>query len=444
MQTFTFPTKNTQTILGLGAESAGNFSIFNKNKIYFSPDFGDLLEEKNWLAFQKAVLAFIKKERLTPDIILTDLHPLMKTTLWGKELAKKFKAQHIQIQHHHAHIFCAIGDKVIQNNKKLLPRTVDCEPRTIFGIALDGTGYGTDEKIWGGEVFEISNAQYTISNKITNPNDKISKQNLQIERIGHLENQTLLGGELAIQEPARMLISILTKISKKSHPSSIINQKKFVYNFVKKYYTQNEFELLYNQLAQNFNCVETSSTGRVLDAVSLLLGFCNNKRKYKHEPIDLLEKNSTIPYKNLKPKIIKTTTTNYELQTTILFKYLINNLHRDKSRLAATAQLYIAQGLHEIIKKSSVNSQQPFDKNQPSFICHPCLPAGRLSFDSGSPTIFASGGITNNKIISQYFSSKNIYLNKKTRPVIAKQFYEIPRGDAGLSFGQLIHFLSEK
>ncbi|MFZ2154382.1 MAG: hypothetical protein WAV16_04080, partial [Candidatus Moraniibacteriota bacterium] len=373
MQTFTFPTKNTRTVLALGAESAGNFSIFNKNKIYFSPDFGDLLEEKSWLAFQEAVLAFIKKERLTPDIILTDLHPLMKTTLWGKELAKKFKAQHIQIQHHHAHIFCAIGESFLplplskgETGKELSQIPSYQLPATSYGITLDGTGYGTDEKIWGGEVFEISSAQYTISNKITNPNDKISKQNLHIERIGHLENQTLLGGELAIQEPARMLLSILIKISRKNHPSSIINQKKFIYNFVKKYYTQNEFELLYNQLEQNFNCVETSSTGRVLDAVSLLLGFCNNKRKYKHEPIDLLEKNSTIPYKNLKPKIIKIKDKYYPLEnsllkidskfeiqnsklilnTTILFKYLINNLHRDKSRLAATAQLYIAQGLH--------------------------------------------------------------------------------------------------
>ena len=66
---------------------------------------------------------------------------------------------------------------------------------------------------------------------------------------------------------------------------------------------RNQFELLYNQLKQNFNCQETSSTGRILDAVSLLLGFCKNERNYKHEPIDLLEQNSTSPYGNLKPKI---------------------------------------------------------------------------------------------------------------------------------------------
>jgi hydrogenase maturation protein HypF len=186
--------------------------------------------------------------------------------------------------------------------------------------------------------------------------------------------------------------------------------KKEVYGFVKKYYKRNEFELLYNQLEQNFNCIETSSTGRILDAVSLLLGFCENERKYKHEPIDLLEKNSTVPYKNLKPKIIQDNNGKYILDTTYLFNYVIRHLHKDKKlsvdeagRLAATAQFYIAQGLYEIIQK----------EHQPK-------------------TIFASGGITNIKIIAEYFASKNIFLNKK-----------IPRGDAGLSFGQIFCFLLE-
>ncbi|MFA6184378.1 MAG: hypothetical protein WC682_04750 [Parcubacteria group bacterium] len=414
MQIFNYPIKNKQVILALGAESAGNFSVFKNGKLYFSKDFGDLLEENNFIKFKKTILAFLKKEKITPDIILTDLHPMMKTTLWGKILAKKYKATHVQIQHHYAHIFGAIGEQILQATSYKL--------QTIFGIAMDGTGYGEDEKIWGGECFAISNFNFPVS-----------KQKTHIERIGHLENQILLGEELAIREPARMLISILSKFL----------TKKEVFNFVKKYYSKNEFELLYNQLKQNFNCLETSSTGRVLDAISLLLGFCNNERKYKHEPIDLLEKNSTQPYTNLKPKIIEIKATNYSLenssfeidskfnppaggqnsklilQTTALFAYLIKNLHKDKHRLAATAQLYIAQGLYEIIKKSSVISHQPSKKYE----------------------IFAGGGIANNKIISTYLKSKGAYANKKIYPVNSNEFNGVPRGDAGLSFGQIIYFL---
>jgi len=389
-----------QIILALGAESAGNFSIYFSEKIYFSENFDDLLDEKKYKNFQKSVLNFLKKNKIKPTIILTDLHPLYKTTIWGKKLAKNFKAKHIKIQHHLAHIFSAVNEKEIQNS--------------FIGIACDGTGYGLDGKIWGGEIFNVkcqmSNVKY-------------------IERIGHLENQIMIGGDLAVKEPARMLISILDKIFSlretsrrekisnfsplgkypaKTQCSNFKNKKNFIYHYIKKYYTKNQFKLLYNQLQQNFNCQETSSTGRILDAVSILLGFCKNERNYKHEPIDLLEKNSTTPYKNLKLKIssYKLKAKNYQLlETTPLFKYLIKNLHCDKKRLAATAQLYIAQGLYKIILKSKIlNLKSKF---------------------------FFSGGIANNKIISNYLKLKSIYISKK-----------IPCGDAGISMGQIMYYIS--
>ena len=377
MQTFSYPSKISEQFLALGPESNGNFSIFKNGKIYFSEDFGDLLLDENYTNFKKELNAFLKKEKIKPTIILTDLHPLYKTTLLGEELGKKFKAQHIQIQHHLAHIFSAIGEKMLQ--------TTNYKLQTSYGVALDGTGYGLDGKIWGGEIFLISNFKFQISNQI--PNLK-----LQIQRIGHLENQTMLGGDLAIQEPARMLIGILDKFL----------SKKEVYAKVKKYYSKQEFEVLYNQLQQNFNCVETSSTGRILDAVSLLLGFSNNERKSKHQATYLLEKNSSKPYLNLKPAV-----SNSVLMTTPLFEYLIKNLHKDKQRLAATAQLYIAQGLYEIIRLQTTNYKLQ---------------------------TFLSGGIANNKIISEYFE------NKKTGSSSRIPVVQIPRGDAGLSFGQIIYY----
>ena len=220
---------------------------------------------------------------------------------------------------------------------------------------------------------------------------------------------------MAIQEPARILIAILSKFMPKEE----------VYAHTKKYYSKNQFELLWSQLQQNFNCLEASSAGRVLDAVSVLLGFAKNERKSKHEATYLLEKNSTKPYSDLKPKIIikKQETRNndqkifnnqysiinsnmqYILDTTYLFEYIVKNINKDKKRLAATAQLYIAEGLHEIIYLKTKNYKLK--------------------------TIL-SGGISNNKIISDYFESKKLLQNKKSR---------IARGDAGLSVGQIIHYL---
>lgn len=408
---FKFPIKKNTVILALGAESAGNFSVYFKNKIFLSEDFGDLLEEKNWEKYRSSVLKYLCKYKIKPKIILTDLHPLYKNTSWGEKLAKKFDAKFIQVQHHHAHIFSAIGDKILHTTSYLLPST-------FYGIAMDGTGFGTDGEIWGGEIFKI---------KI----QKTRNKEQEISRIGHLENQGMIGGDAAIREPARMLIGILYNLT--YHPEFVSGskykvetlkqvqhdkeKKYFIYSFVKKYYTKNEFGLLYSQLQQNFNCQKTSSTGRILDAVSILLGFCGNERNYKHEPIDLLEENSTKPYADLKPKITKNKSGEYILETTPLFEYLLSYLRpylraekislEKRKRLAATTQLYIAQGLYGIINKG----QGTMNKEQ---------------------NIFLAGGMSNNKIISEHLTSKGAYTSKK-----------VPRGDAGLSFGQIVcYFLT--
>lgn len=351
--------ESKKAILALGAESDGNFSFYSKGKVFLNEGYSDLLDEENLKKFQEAVQDFMKRNG-KPDIVISDLHPLFHTTLWGKGLAGKFGVEFVQVQHHMAHIFSSVGDYVLQGNVL---------PKEFLGIACDGTGYGMDEKIWGGEVFEFSKGN--------------------TKRIGYLENQILIGGELAIHEPARMLISILGKFLEKDE----------IYGFVKAYYNQNEFELLWNQWKEGFNCLETSSTGRVLDAVSVLLGFSGNERIYKHAPIESLEKNSSEPY-DIEP-IIKETSGIYELQTSLLFEYLVQNLDKDKKRLAATAQMYLAKGLWKICQKSE-------DKK----------------------LIFFAGGIANNKIVSEYLTKKGVIVSK-----------EIPRGDAGISFGQLMYYL---
>lgn len=365
-------TKNKRVILALGAESAGNFSVFKNGTIYFSEDFGDLLDDDNFKKFKDQLNAFLKKERINPEIILSDLHPDFNTTILAKELAKKYKAEYVSVQHHLAHIFSSTGDKIITAKSYKLEAN-------FIGIACDGTGYGFDEKIWGGEIFRF----------------QVIGSRLQVSRIGHLENQILLGGEMAIQEPARTLISILSKFLSKDA----------IYTNIKKYYSKKEFEVLYNQLEQNFNCLETSSTARILDAVSALLGFSKNERLSKHGPVELLEKNSTEPY-TLKPVVeFDKEEKMWILETTPLFEYLTKNISKDKRRLAATAQKYIADGLFEITR-----NLQPRTYNLES--------------------VFFSGGMANNKIMSSILESQGIYTNKK-----------IPRGDAGISFGQLFYYL---
>lgn len=378
MEELDSPIRKKVIILALGAESAGVFSVYMNGKMFISESFGDLLDEDNFLKYKKVILEYLKKEKIKPDIILTDLHPLFNSTILGAELAKKFKAKHVKVQHHIAHIFSSVGDKIMYNTSPSLKlrRTSKYKISDTFaGIAMDGTGYGLDENIWGGEVFHF--------------NFKNKKHS--IERIGSLEEQIMIGGDLAVKEPARMLISILAKFMPKNS----------IYEYVKKYYSKNEFEALYNQMEQNFNCQTTTSAGRILDGVSVLLGFAGNERNYKHEAVKKMEQNSGVPYNDLEIKIIDQRSRQV-LDTSHLFKYLIKNINKDKKRLAATAQLYAAKGLYRIAEEYESKAD-----------------------------IFAAGGMANNKIISAYLGYHGVFLAKK-----------IPRGDEGIAVGQIIYCLA--
>ncbi len=401
-KTFHFPKKEKLCILSLGAESAGRFVVYDNGKISISENFGDLIEENNFKTFKKAVLSQIKTKK--PNVILTDLHPLYNSTILGHKLSEKLKVSHIKVQHHIAHIFSAVGNYIFES------KAVDKNnllPDTFYGIASDGTGYGFDGNIWGGEVFKIESQK----SKVESYNSKSqinNSQNLIIQRIGSLEEQTMIGGDLAVKEPARMLISILSKFLSKEK----------VYINVKKFYTKNEFELLFSQLQQNFNCQKTTSTGRILDTVSVLFGFAKNERKSKHEATKFLEENSTIPYKDYKLQIKNPACKlrSYELQkvldTTYLFKHLLKNIDKDKRRLAATAQEYIAKGFYEIVKEAK-------------------LPARSLiSTSKNIPNTYFAGGMANNKNISSYLENKGVYTSKK-----------IPRGDEGIAFGQIVFYI---
>ncbi len=407
MNLLNFPINKKLKILSLGAESVGRFAFYDNGKIFISPDFGDILDEKNFLRYKKTVLRYLKDHK--PNVVLTDLHPLYNSTALGEELSKKLKIPHIKVQHHLAHIFSAIGDRLILNTQYSIPNT-------IFGIAMDGTGYGLDGNIWGGECFKITNDKLQMTNKAQISKSKRNNKNrLVIARIGNLEEQTMIGGDLAVREPARMLIAILAKIKMKNEKLKTRAARDYpvysemnIYRYVKKYYTRNEFEALYSQLNQNFNCQKTTSTGRVLDAASVLLGFSGNERNFKHEATKLLEKNSAKPYEDIKLRIMNNESGKI-LSTTYLFEYLINNLHQDKKRLAATAQLYIAKGLYEIVKN---NIRFPI---------------------SDIRTSFAAGGMANSKIIASFMKNRQVYISKT-----------IPCGDEGIAFGQIIYHLFAK
>lgn len=362
-------TNYNKTILALGAEMTGSFAILKNKKIIVYETFKSINDYDEYQKYQEKIKKILKDKKIMPDIIVCDLHPTYNSTVFAKCLSKELKIPVFHIQHHIAHAYSVSFEHKLDD---------------FISITCDGLGFGLDGQIWGGEIFR---------------NDK---------RIGHLEYQTQLGGDLANEKPQRMLFSIMSKILKEKNNKKSKNNK--LRTFMLKYITKEDFELFQKQLDSKINCPLTSSTGRILDAISVMLEFTD-----KGGGAITIENNSTIPYE-LEPII-----ENNILLTTPLFEFICKKINdkkskSDKKRLAATAQIYLAKGLLKIAKDYAENNKNSKEKDKNKTF--------KITF---------TGGCAKNKLMSDYLKEKGVILNKNTDCT-----------DAGIALGQIYYFISKK
>jgi hydrogenase maturation protein HypF len=211
--------------LAVGGEMKNVFCLVSGDKAYVSQHIGELDNSATMDFFEEMTAKYQKWFQIEPEIIIHDLHPDYLTTKWAQEQKNVSRRA---IQHHKAHILSALAD-----NGKMIP---------CIGVAFDGTGYGEDGKIWGGEFFLFDGER--------------------IERAGHLEYLPLPGGEASIRKPYRIAAAYGRHLLGNSPQSIALGKNK------------EELEIIYKQLENNFNLAWTSSLGRLFDAVSALLGVC--------------------------------------------------------------------------------------------------------------------------------------------------------------------------
>ncbi|MFW9923475.1 MAG: carbamoyltransferase HypF, partial [Candidatus Thorarchaeota archaeon] len=180
-----------------------------------------------------------------------DLHPSFLANTLAQKIAKKDNAELIGMQHHHAHAVALMIDNEINLDEE------------IIAIIADGVGYGEDGKIWGGEIFHSNYLNY--------------------ERIGHLEEQPMVGGDRATLYPIRMFAGILSKFMDVTDIAKLLSE-----NYSDSLPSKNEIQVLLVQLKNNLNVTYTTSTGRILASISSLLKACF-ERTYEGEPAIVLE-----------------------------------------------------------------------------------------------------------------------------------------------------------
>jgi hydrogenase maturation protein HypF len=223
-------------ILGVGPELNANATIYRSGFTVTSPHVGNVRNPPTLEYLQETVRNLQRILGAKFDVIAHDLHPRFLSTRFARELAAENSLGLVPVQHHRAHIAAATTGPCV-------------------GIAIDGVGYGDDGTIWGGEVF--------------------CGQVPDLKRVAHLEPVAMPGGDLATRFPERMLYGILP-------------EEEIVALLASRGWTEVELGVLEKQVSTGFNVPMTTSTGRVLDAASALLGICT-ERTYDGEPAMKLE-----------------------------------------------------------------------------------------------------------------------------------------------------------
>lgn len=222
---FKLPFKLNKKLLAVGANAKNTIALAFEDTIILSPYIGDLDSLVAFEFFTKTLETFKRFYEFEPDIIIHDLHPNYETTKWAKKQNKEL----IEVQHHLAHIYAIKAAYNLQNKE-------------YIGFSFDGTGYGLDGTLWGGEVF------------------------INDERKYYFKPIKLLGGTKAIKEPRRVALAILfDKFSLEEILTLDIPTIKA--------FTETELNLLYQSYQKNLNSFDTTSVGRIFDAVASFAGL---------------------------------------------------------------------------------------------------------------------------------------------------------------------------
>jgi len=215
-------------ILALGGQLKNSLCLLKSKKAFCSPHVGDLETPQARDFFHENIGLMKKIAACQPEIIACDLHP----AYYSSSAAKKLSAKTIiKVQHHHAHIVSCMADNQISG--------------PVLGLAFDGTGYGTDGHIWGGEFLRVEERSFT--------------------RLGQLSYFRLPGGERAIREPWRIGLSLLQQ----ADPDGWLKKAREL-KFIPEAYSDQDLALI---LKQSVNNPLTSSLGRFFDGVAAILGF---------------------------------------------------------------------------------------------------------------------------------------------------------------------------
>jgi hydrogenase maturation protein HypF len=359
----TLKNKAEKCVAAFGGELNNTACVLVGDKAFISQHIGDVenIETRSFL--EDATNRLIRLTSSEVDTVSCDLHPKFTTTQLAQNLAEENEWQLIRVQHHHAHVAALMAEYNINE---------------IVGVCCDGYGYGLNGEAWGGEILQCS-TDFSGFN-----------------RVAHLQEQPLVGGDLATRYPVRMAAGIL-------HGNLDIKDW-LMGNAHHLPHGEKEVQIVLHELETNSKLVKTTSCGRILDAVAVILGVCH-ERTYEGEPSMKLE---ALAMKGKDTLRLTPAIYNNILNTTTLLTQIFQNRHKhSKQDLACSAHAYLAKGLSKLAVQHAI--------------------------DKGIKAVGFTGGVAYNRIFSSIIRR---HVEQQGLEFVIHRC--VPPGDGGLSFGQAV------
>lgn len=349
------------SVLACGGELKNTFCLTKGNKAFLSHHIGDLENAQTLTSFESGIEHFKQIFSVAPEIVAYDKHPGYLSTQFAENLNG---VQKVPVQHHHAHI----ASCMVENNLT----------GKVIGLAFDGTGYGDDGRIWGGEFFVGDYDGF--------------------DRRAHFEYVPLPGGEIGIQEPWRMALSYLIQIYGE-------NFSKLALPFLNKIDAE-KVDFVAQQISRRIHTPLTSSVGRLFDAVSSLTGLCN-VIEYEGQAAIRLEKSANIENTTTYPYKIVQTESGYKICVEPLIINIVEDiLHgRDISKISGKFHCTVAEISRDICE--------------------------RIRKETGINDVALSGGVFQNRLLSGLTIDQ---LKEHGFRVFTHS--KVPANDGGIALGQ--------
>jgi len=366
----------SRRILACGGELKNTFCLTRNDYAFISQHIADMENLETLEHFNNTIELYKKLFSIEPEIIAHDLHPDYLSTDYAQGLVKEnAKMKVYPIQHHHAHIVSCIVENGVD------------EP--VIGVAFDGTGYGSDGCIWGGEFLVADYKGF--------------------KRMGHLEYMPLPGGDAAIKKPYRTAVSYIYSLLGKESLENL----PFIQGIDKK-----ELTMLKQQIDKGINTPLTSSCGRLFDAVSALIGI-----------------RSEIDYEAQAAIELEMAAMEVELSSTI--DYPFNVVERNGSYIicfAETLSAIISDLENGVIRPEIAHRFHLTVARMTGDICR------RISERTGISKVALSGGVFQNRLLLKL--ALDILGRSKFNFLTHSQ---VPTNDACISLGQAViaNFVAE-